>query len=278
MKIHGDLREGMEPFPGFRLIRLRGRGAFAEVWEAGNDKGEKLAFKFMSGADDRTTAAEIRAIQAFKQLQHSKLIRLEQVWCWDSFIVLSMELADKSLQDIFEVYLERDGTAMPPKEACMYLSQAAEGIDFLNAKKHRIHGQLVGYQHCDIKPSNILLLGNEVKLTDYGLAVPTSTRSKAHKHTGTLDFAAPEVFQSRLSEHTDQYSLAVTYCLIRGGEFPFPAINAFRASWPMRRPPADLSMLSPAEQPIVAKSLTRVPQDRWPSCKALMAELTRVVG
>ena len=32
---------------------------------------------------------------------------------------------------------------------------------------------------------------------------------------------APEVYQGRLAEQSDQYSLAVTYCLLRGGRLPY---------------------------------------------------------
>src|SRR5947209_16690599 len=42
------------------------------------------------------------------------------------------------------------------------------------------------------------------------------------KPSGTPDYAAPEVFRSRLSNRTDQYALAITYCQLRGGRLPFP--------------------------------------------------------
>ena len=42
---------GSEPFPGYRLLRLRGRGGFATVWEASSPSGERVALKFMSSGN-----------------------------------------------------------------------------------------------------------------------------------------------------------------------------------------------------------------------------------
>src|SRR5207302_3208300 len=91
----------------------------------------------------------------------------------------------------------------------------------LNARQHVLGGQRVAIRHCDIKPSNLLLQGQTLKVADFSLATLTSSEMWYHRRAGTLDYAAPEVFQGRLSERTDQYALAVSYCLLRGGELPF---------------------------------------------------------
>lgn len=59
--------------------------------------------------------------------------------------------------------------------------------------------------------------------------------------------------------------------------FPFPSIETFRSNWPRTRPEADLSMFSSLEQPIIARALKRAPQERWPSCAAMMADLSSMV-
>jgi serine/threonine-protein kinase len=88
----------------------------------------------------------------------------------------------------------------------------------------------------------------------------------------SLDYAAPEVLQGRLSDWTDQYALAITYCQLRGGRLPFPAVpNPLPRGY--NRPPADLSMLTPREKPIIARALSLVPQMRWPTCSEMMAQL-----
>jgi serine/threonine protein kinase len=267
----------MEPFPGYRMRQLLGRGGFAEVWEAERDDGIPLALKFLPAMDSVSTSREIRSIQMVRQLRHPNLIHIEQVWCHLGYIVVAMELGEGSLLDLLETSHAEYGTALSAEQVCLLLSGAAAGLDFLNARQHLLSGKRVAIQHCDVKPSNLLLFGDTVKLCDFGLASPTTTRLQFHRRAGTLDFLAPEVFKGRLSNHCDQYSLAITYCLLRGGRLPFTDTpSKFDGNYV--RPDPDLSMLSRLEQPIIARALTLVPQDRWPSCQDMIAQLAAVLA
>ncbi len=271
-----SLWTGKEFCPGNRLLKLRGRGSFGSVWEAETTAGEIAALKFLPCADHRAVAMEIRAIQAIRALRHPNLTRIHEVWCHGGYIVVVMELADGSLHDLLEAYQSEFGTPVPPEELCRYLTQAADALDFLNARQHDLDGRCVGFQHCDIKPSNILLFEERVKLCDFGLASPISTQVSFHRLAGTLDYTAPEVFQGRLTQWTDQFSLAVTYCELRSGQRPFPEPPAtFQPGYV--RPAADLSMLEAAERAIVARALAPTPQERWPSCRDLVYQLADAV-
>jgi serine/threonine-protein kinase len=273
-----QLQIGMEAYPGFRLRQQLAQGGFSEVWEAETAAGTRVALKFMPCKDSRAVGKEIRAIQAIRALPHPHLIQIQQIWTAPGYIVVAMELAEGSLADLLEVHLSEYGKPIPAKKVCSYLSQVAKALDFLNARQHRIDGNLVGIQHCDVKPPNMLLFDETVKLADFGLSVQTVANRQTHLPAGTLSYTAPEVFRSQLSDRMDQYSLAVCYFVLRTGQLPFPEIDEFRASWPMRRPTADLTMLPAREQPIVAKALQRVPQNRWTSCGEMMVELTKIVG
>src|SRR5271165_1451656 len=123
----------MEPFPGYRLRQVLGRGGFAEVWEAETATGGTVALKFLPCNDSLSTAKEIRSMQAVRSIEHSNLIRIHQVWTHVGYIVVAMELADGSLWDLFEAYLSEFGTPIVGEQVCMYLSQAADGIDYLNS-------------------------------------------------------------------------------------------------------------------------------------------------
>jgi serine/threonine protein kinase len=266
----------MQPYPGYRLRQLLGRGGFAEVWEADAPSGGTVALKFMPAVDSLAASKEIRSIRAVSSLEHPNLIRIEQVWCQPGFVVIAMELADGSLLDLLDAYISEFHTPIVGEQVCMYLAQAAAGIDYMNSRQHMIDGVRVGIQHCDIKPSNLLLLGDTVKVADYGLASPTSTTLKFHRRAGTLDYTAPEVFQGRLSDWTDQYSLGVSYCVLRGGSLPFRDTPAKFEKNFVRSVP-DLSMLPVVEQPIVQRALSPTPQDRWPSCREFISRLSKVV-
>ncbi|HYT91954.1 MAG TPA: protein kinase [Gemmataceae bacterium] len=270
---HFSLSRGL--YPGYELRRMRGRGGFGEVWEAETDDGRPVALKFVSCARGRGAPQELRSIQMMRQLVHPQLTRVDKVWCAPGFLVIAMELADGSLADLLEVYRSELGTALPADHLCPLLTQAAEALDFLNLRQHLVQDQWMTIQHCDVTPPNLLLFDQTVKLSDFGLTTALAFRDKAHFRAGTPAYAAPEVFQGRVSDRTDQYALAVCYCLLRGGQLPFPNTPT---DFPLGyvRPAPDLSMLTLAERTIVGRALSPVPQDRWSSCGELISELRRL--
>ncbi len=270
---------GASPVPGYQLIRLRGHGGFATVWEASSPTGEPVALKFMSSANAASTSRELRSLQAIKSLEHPNLLKLRHVWSTAGNIVLSMDLAEASLLDLLEVYLEATGKPPEPARLGLYLYQAAMALDFLNARKHRIDGRTVALQHGDVKPNNILLVGDTALLCDYGLATPMTTTLTSCPRQGTLEYCAPEVFQGQLSDKSDQFSLAVTYFIMRTFCFPFPAPPEERDKLKgYIRPEPDLSPLPPAERPILARALSPIPQMRYPTCLDLMTGLLNAAG
>jgi serine/threonine-protein kinase len=267
------LRIGTEVCPGYRLIRLRGRGAAGSVWEVEKESGRSIALKFLPCEDALIAAQEVRATQIVRQLRHPNLIHVDQVWCSPGYVLVTMELADGSLLDLLDAYRIEYGIPLPTREVCSYLSQVASALDYLNSHEHVIDGQRVGIQHCDVKPSNLLLCGEKVKISDFGLSSLIGSAIKQHRRAGTLDYAAPEVFQSRLSDWTDQYALAVSYVHLRSGRMPFnDTPSSFRQVYV--RPNPDLSMLDPPERPIIARALASAPQDRWPTCCEMMESLS----
>jgi serine/threonine protein kinase, bacterial len=266
----------LELLPGYRLQRRLGRGGFAEVWEARSGDGRVVALKFLPCAEGPATRQELRSIEAVRQLRHPNLIRVERVWCQPGYIVVAMERADASLLDLLDVYQADIGHPVTGEHACSLLAQAAAALDFLNRPRHRINGQTVAVRHRDVKPSNLLLFGDTVKLSDFGLAYLTNAPECACPRAGTVEYSAPEVFRGRVSDRTDQYALAVTYCHLRAGRLPFPhtPIDFDRR---YVRPDPDLEMLPPRERPIVARALEPRPDARWPSCAAFIADLSHSV-
>lgn len=268
---------GVEPFPGYKLVRLRGRGAFATVWESTSPNGEMVALKFMSSANSNSTSREIRLLQGIQKIEHPYLLRIDRVWSMPGYIIIEMDLADASLLDLFLLYAEEFGKLIEPEKILLYLGQAASALDYLNSRRHPFDGRVVGFQHSDIKPNNILLVGNEAKLADYGLATPMLGTMTPCFRQGTLDYAAPEVFQGSMSESSDQFSLAVTYHLLRTGAFPFPT-PPHSPGKSFYRPPPNLAVPGTDEQQVVMKALSPSPQNRFPTCSAFIDALAQTLG
>ena len=264
---------GAEPYPGYRLVDVLGRGSWSEVWKARRDDGSFCALKFMDCEHELTPAQEVRALQAIRALRHPHLLAIDSVWSCARYVVIGMELMDGSLLDLLEVYLAELEQPMAPGHVCYYLSQAADALDFFNARQHVVNGQRVAFRHCDVKPSNLLVQGQSVKLSDFSLSVPTTATRVPHRRCGTLMYTAPEVFQGWLSDRTDQYALAVSYYQLRTGRFPFADTpEAFTGSYV--RPAPDLSLVTAPERAILGRALAPVPQDRWPACVEMMRHLS----
>lgn len=266
---------GSEPLPGYRLCHFLGRGGYGEVWKATDPNGREVALKFIPCSGRRSASREIRAIQSVRQVRHPNLIDTYQVCADARYLIIVMELAEGSLLDLFDIYMDESGGPIPAKDLCFYLGQVASALDFLNTRQHHISGRLVAVRHCDVKPSNLLVFGDTIKLTDFSLSVQATAPMWYYERVGTLDYAAPEVFQGSLSDRTDQFSLGVTYFYLRTGEFPYPVPpRGFERNY--CRPAPDLSPLDAKEQPIVARALSATPHDRWPSCAEFIRHLCAI--
>src|SRR5262249_4246906 len=102
---------------------------------------------------------------------------------------------------------------------------------------------------------------------------PTSGPVTPCPRQGTAEYCAPEVFQGNLSEWSDQFSLAVTYHVLRTARFPYPPPPHKDLLKGYHRPEPDLSFVTPGERPALARALSPIPQNRYPSCLDLMSAL-----
>src|SRR5262249_51649817 len=82
---------------------------------------------------------------------------------------------------------------------------------------------------------------------------------------------APEVLEDRVTEWTEQYSLAVNYYQLRTGRLPFGSAYARVFGAP------DLSALPEQEREVVARALAKQPEERWPSCREFVRRLKEAV-
>jgi len=273
------LYQGQEPMPGWTLLCCRGVGGFAEVWDAREPSGRLVALKFL---DCRTKpaaiiASEIRVLRGLTDLRHPYIIELLGVYASSHYIILSMERGDGNLEDLRLAYQEETTRNIPPDHTLDLLDQVAEGLDFLaSVKLPGVNQSSRGLQHCDVKPSNLLLLGDTVKIADFGLAAGTGWRThRKGGWRGTPPYAAPELYRGQPTLGTDQYALAITYLKMCAGDRPF---------WPgtpaptLPTMPVDLTKLRDKEVPVIARALHPQPQARWPNCQAFVTALREAIS
>ena len=257
-----NVAAGQEPVPGFRLEKLLGRGGFGEVWKAASPGGMTVAMKFLPlGAE--ASRIELRALQLVKDVRHAHLLALFGVWQVQHYLIIAMELADTSLYDLHKQTTAKNGPGLEPAQLLDFMEEAAKGIDYLNSLK---------IQHRDIKPHNLLLVGGSVKVGDFGLAKVLEHSMASQSGKMTVAYAAPEFFHRKTYPASDQYSLAVSYCQLRGNLLPFRGSFAEMLMGHLHQEP-DLSMLPESERNVVARALAKEAKDRWPSCRDFVQAL-----
>jgi formylglycine-generating enzyme required for sulfatase activity len=267
---------GAEPVPGYRLEAFLGRGGFGEVWRAVGPGGFPVALKFLA-AEGTSTERELRSLRMLQRIRDGHLLSIHGVWAVPGFFVLAMELADRTLLDRLKECLLRGLPGIPQPELLRYCLEAAEGLDYLNEPIHLLEpdGAPVGIVHGDVKPENLMLVGRGCKVADFGLSRRLSESVAAHStNSMTVEYAATEVFDCKISRFTDQYALAVSWRLLRGGRRPFSGNQAQVMAGHLRREP-DLSMLPELERAPLRKALSKEPRERWPTCRAFVEALGR---
>jgi serine/threonine protein kinase len=253
------------PPPGYVLLERLGKGGFGEVWKASDRVGIRVALKFLSVDEETTSRLEWEALQAMKNIRHANLCVPMMVWQTPDALIIGMELADSTLHSMLEEYRHRGLTGIPPEQLFAYLKDAARALDFLNIHRHELGSERIGHiYHCDVKPKNILLMGGSVKVADFGLAKLATHTTTAHTG-GTYCYMAPECFNDRAARQTDQYSLAISYCELRGGRVPFVGTPMKIMNGHLDSEP-DLSMIPKGERPAVRRALEKDPRKRWGSC------------
>lgn len=271
------LEIGAEAWPGTRLTQPLGRGAFGQVWEAKARDGSVVALKFLDCRDHAPSVVtgEVRALLAIRSVEHPNLIRVNDVAAFSGYVVLNMERADGNLYALEEAYRETTGRNVYPDHMLELLEQAAAGLDFLAAHARDLFGRSALLQHCDVKPANLLLVGDQLKVADFGLCRSAFISPTRKGIRGTVPYAAPEQYEGRVTERSDQFALAVTWCEMVSGRRVFNPAVLEEPPRPVM--PVDLRQLREREYSVIARALAPRWTNRYPSCTAFVAALREAV-
>jgi tetratricopeptide (TPR) repeat protein/predicted Ser/Thr protein kinase len=253
----------------YRVVRELGRGGMGVVYEARDEElARAVALKVLAlppGGDPALRERFQREALAVASLSHPNIAAIyEATGDW-----IAMQLVDGLPMSA----LPRDDRA----RLVRLVRDAARAVHYAHQR---------GVVHRDLKPHNLLVEGERVVVTDFGLAKQSagdSSLSVSGHVLGTPAYMAPEQAQGRVRDvdaRTDVYGLGATLYDLLAGRPPFverdvvrllrcivddeaPRLRAL-----VRDVPADL-------ETIVRKCLSKEPQRRYPSAAALADDLTR---
>ncbi len=260
-----------EPIPGYRLIERLGGGGFGEVWKCEAPGGMHKAIKFVfgdlssAGDSDQRAKQELKALERVRSVRHPYILSLERYEVIDGQLLIVMELADRNLWDRYKECRAQGLPGVPRDELLGYMEETAEALDLMN--------QEYQLQHLDIKPQNLFLVYNHIKVADFGLVKDLEGSHASVTGGITPVYAAPETFDGKVSRYSDQYSLAIVFQELLTGQRPFNGTNVRQLIMQHISAEPNASALPEGDRPAILRALSKRPDGRFPSCRELVARL-----
>ncbi|MFM6453542.1 MAG: serine/threonine protein kinase [Planktothrix sp.] len=203
----------------YHLKKFLGAGGYGGVFLADevvdDDFQREVAVKLISPENDPKKREEQRKeLKNAVNLKHPNLLDcfvpgLCQIK-GSEFFYLVMELAEETL----EQHLQK-GT-LSATEVMEIVKAIASALAYLhNGSPPKVHR--------DVKPGNLLRVGNRWKLADLGLLTAIGSQSSAFtsNRRATIKYAPPEAYQGTVATAWDIWSLGVMIVEMLTGELPF---------------------------------------------------------
>ena len=259
----------------YEIVGLIGKGGMGEVYRGTDTRlGRSVAIKVSSREFNDRFEREARAIST---LNHPNICTLHDIG--PNYLV--MEYIEG---DLLSKIIERG--PLPLDKALGYAVQIVDALAAAHAK---------GVIHRDLKPGNVIITRNGVKVLDFGLAKlstdKVSSDSAANIETvtepitragailGTLYYMAPEQVEGKeADERSDIFSFGVVFYEMITGQRPFGGdTQAAVLAALLKDQPPPMSQWQPAVprqlERVVRKCLEKKPDDRWQSARDLKPTL-----
>ncbi len=249
----------------FRIVRFLARGGMGEVYETEDlELRENVALKTVRpeiAADERAMQRFRREVQLARKVTHPNVCRIYDVFRHREVAFLTMELLRGNT---LTQTLGKD--KMSTAQALPLVTQMADAL----SAAHK-----AGIVHRDFKSPNVVLAGDRVVVTDFGLARPTESADSMLSGTGevfgTPAYMAPEQIEGGdITPATDVYALGVVMYEMVTGKLPFTgdspmsvALKRLKETAPSPR--TIVPDLDPKWESVILRCLKKKPEDRFAS-------------
>ncbi|WNG41060.1 protein kinase [Archangium violaceum] len=262
----------------YEFLELLGRGGMGEVYKARDRRLDRtVALKFIRGEDPDRAVRFLREARAQARIDHPNVCKVHEAGEVGGKAYIAMQLVKGQR-------LDQAAAGMSLPERLQVMREVAAGVH----EAHRL-----GIIHRDLKPSNIMVeRGEDGRLSpvvmDFGLAYEV-TQGHGLTETGTLmgtpSYMAPEQARGELrniDRRSDVYSLGATLYELLTGVAPFTGdtlvdILAKVLHEEPLPPRARVPHLESELETIVLKCLSKEPDQRYSSARALAEDLGRYI-
>lgn len=165
------------------------------------------------------------------------------------------------------------GTMIDKKKKPFTESEVANWSQQVATVLYYLHNQKNPIIFRDIKPSNIMICGGQVKLIDFGIARHFSPTKKGDTlRIGSPGYSPPEQYSGQTDQRSDIYSLGVTMHHLLTGQDPSATQTPFKL------PPIRIysSNVSPKMIYIVEKATQMDPSKRYQSALEMKKDLREI--
>jgi len=258
-----DLAPGIE-FAGCRVEEILGTGGMGVIYRATEiSLGRPVALKLIAadGASDPALRERFeREARITASIDHPNVIPVYAAGEENGHLYLVMRFVPGT--DLHAL-LRREG-ALDPVRAARVVAQVADALDAAHA---------AGLVHRDVKPANVLIAGEHVYLSDFGITrfqEADTQITDSGGWVGTVDFMSPEHLQGEPTDaRSDVYALGCVLYTALTGSPPYrrptvpQTITAHLHDPPPR--PSDTPGVPLAFDGVVGRALAKDPRDRYAS-------------
>ncbi|KAK1378072.1 MAPK related serine/threonine protein kinase [Heracleum sosnowskyi] len=168
----------------YDMIKEIGRGAFGCVFQArDNQSGEVVAIKRLNRKfESWEECLNLREVKSLQKMHHSNIVKIKEITQENNFLYFVFEYMECNLHQLMRI--RTNTKPFSETEIRNWCFQVFNGLAHMHAR---------GYFHRDLKPDNLLVSGNIIKIADFGLAREINTSPPYSEYVGTRWYRAPEI-------------------------------------------------------------------------------------